>query len=324
MSTVSIPVQATDLQTAEQLAQQGLVAGKNYPGLTNLCALDKPLKQAGAHSHKKNTRKMTDQAREKRAKAATVAPQQVFDNLYFVGNRQVASWVIRTSEGLIMIDAMNTNQQAKKIIIAGMESLGLDPNELRYLIITHAHGDHYGGQEYLTERFSPRLVMSEADWRELEKPKQEISNPRWGKAPTRDLSVDNGDTITLGDTRIQLAVTPGHTLGTLSLIFPVQDQGKPHMAALWGGTGLNFGPNAERLAMYSSSAEQFRLLAQENQVDVFLSNHPTRDNSLARMKQLNNRNHQQTHPFVDPDALQAFALLRDCSQAQLKKLQASQ
>ena len=227
---------------------------------------------------------------------------------------------VKTSDGLILIDAMNSNRQSEAIIAEGIRSLGMDPNDIRYLIITHAHGDHYGGQEYIVNEFKPRVVMSEADWTELEKPEPEIFNPKWGLAPTRDISIEDGHVIELGDTKVELYVTPGHTLGTISLIFPVKDGQQKHMAAMWGGTGLNFGPNIERLQMYTDSAARFKQLADNKAVDVFLSNHPTRDNSVERMQALLQRQIDQPHPFVDTNATGAFALLRDCSLARVVKI----
>ncbi|RBP85592.1 MBL fold metallo-hydrolase [Marinomonas rhizomae] len=319
--TLCSQAQAQISISPEDLVKQGLLAGANYPGLTSLCEIDRPLKIAGDRRRSINKRSpLTDEERAQRAERSMLAPLRVFDNLYFVGNRSVASWVIQTSDGLILIDAMNSNRQSEAIIAEGIRSLGMDPNDIRYLIITHAHGDHYGGQEYIVNEFKPRVVMSEADWTELEKPEPEIFNPKWGLAPTRDISIEDGHVIELGDTKVELYVTPGHTLGTISLIFPVKDGQQKHMAAMWGGTGLNFGPNIERLQMYTDSAARFKQLADNKAVDVFLSNHPTRDNSVERMQALLQRQIDQPHPFVDTNATGAFALLRDCSLARVVKI----
>ena len=319
---LSSQIQAQSVSSPEELVRKGLSAGAKYPGLSSICEIDRPLKMSGSRGQSADNRPtLTDEERMQRAQRSMIAPQQVFDNLYFVGNRSVASWVIQTSEGLILIDAMNSNNQSEAIIAEGIRSLGMDPHDIRYLIITHAHGDHYGGQEFLVKNFQPRVVMSDRDWSELESPEPEISNPKWGVPPTRDVSINDGDVIELGNTKVELYVTPGHTLGTVSLMFEVRDSGNPHMAALWGGTGLNFGPNIERLKMYSDSAARFQRLSREKSVDVFLSNHPTRDNSVERLKQLTERSTDTPHPFVDRDAVGAFELLSNCSLAQLIKIE---
>lgn len=321
------PVQAeTNGQSAEALVQQGLKAGARFPGLSDICDLSRPLLTAGRRPQgagQSQRRELSTEERARRAAAAVIEPRQVFDNLHFVGVRGVASWVIQTSEGLIVVDALNNDEEARERIEGGLRTLGLDPKDIRTLIITHAHGDHYGGQNYLVETYASKVLMSEEDWQELEKPEQQFSNPRWGAPPKRDVSVKDGDTITLGDTTVKLYVTPGHTPGTVSLIFPVADKGEKHMVALWGGTGLNFGPNEARMRAYSASAGRFRDIAARQNVDVFMSNHPTRDGALDNLARLAERGPNDPHPFVaGNEALGAFDLLRDCSLAQAESIKA--
>jgi metallo-beta-lactamase class B len=97
-------------------------------------------------------------------------PMKVFDNLFFLGTKLVSAWAIRTSEGIILSDALNNDDEVERSIIGGLRKLGLDPAQIKYLLITHARGDHYGGANYLVEKYHPPVVMSETDWRELEKP----------------------------------------------------------------------------------------------------------------------------------------------------------
>ncbi len=64
----------------------------------------------------------------------------------------------------------------------------------------------------------------------------------FGTKPKRDIEATDGQKLTLGDTTLTLYITPGHTPGTISTVFPVKDNGTPHLAALWGGVGLNHRP----------------------------------------------------------------------------------
>src|SRR6185436_7524113 len=91
------------------------------------------------------------------------APMQVFDNLYFVGGDWVSAWLLKTSDGLILIDALNNAEEAAAVIEGGMARLGLDPRQIKYIVVTHGHGDHYGGAGYLVGKYRPRVVASEAD-----------------------------------------------------------------------------------------------------------------------------------------------------------------
>ncbi|SFO91922.1 metallo-beta-lactamase class B [Ectopseudomonas composti] len=107
-----------------------------------------------------------------------------------------------------------------------------------------------------------------------------------------------------------------------ALIFSVYDQGVEHKVTLWGGTGLNFGPDRQRILAYSASAERFRVLAKEQGADIFMSNHPSRDGARERLPMLKQRQPGEAHPFVAESAQVqgALELLRDCSYAQALKL----
>jgi metallo-beta-lactamase class B len=73
-------------------------------------------------------------------------PAKVFDNLYFVGSKIHSSWALTSSEGIILIDTLFTYNSEEEIV-GGVKKLGLDPAKIKYVIITHAHGDHMGRGE---------------------------------------------------------------------------------------------------------------------------------------------------------------------------------
>src|SRR5260370_22017121 len=95
----------------------------------------------------------------------------------------------------------------------GLRKVGLDPAEIRYVVISHAHGDHYGGAQYLKQKFNPRLVMSEIDWNTLEETQRDPlfgtkRNPLFGEPPKRDMAVAHRHTIPLTRTPPQSSVLP--------------------------------------------------------------------------------------------------------------------
>lgn len=230
-------------------------------------------------------------------KMPTPAPAKVFDNLYFVGNKWVSCWAITTSDGIILIDAMDNDDEAKTLIEAGLKTLGLDPSTIKTIIVTHGHGDHYGGVGYLKGKYGSRVVLSEADWVMMETG-LEFDRPDWGRPPARDISVVDGSVVALGDTKIDILLTPGHTPGTISLAFDVMDMGKVHRALLWGGTAFNFGRRPDRLPRlqtYIDATERVRELARQQSVDVFISNHDLFDGAVAKIDRLKTGG---ANPFV--------------------------
>src|SRR5262245_10574936 len=71
-------------------------------------------------------------------------PVKVFDNLYFVGQTEYSAWAITTSAGIIVMDAIY-NYSVEDEVINGLRTLGLDPKQIKFVAISHAHGDHVGG-----------------------------------------------------------------------------------------------------------------------------------------------------------------------------------
>lgn len=217
-------------------------------------------------------------------------PVKVFDNLYFVGMTEFSTWAVTTSDGIIVIDPI-FDYSVEAEVVDGLRKLGFDPADIRYVLVSHGHGDHAGGAKFLQDNFGARVLLAAADWDLLE-----AQNPSW--KPRRDMVVTDGEKLTLGDTTLTLYLTPGHTLGTVSTLIPVRDGGVPHVAALWGGTLFNFGPDVDRLQSYADSAARFRDLAGAAGADVLLSNHTDYDGSKQKLPALATRAPGQPHPYV--------------------------
>ncbi|MCW3836213.1 MBL fold metallo-hydrolase [Sphingomonas canadensis] len=225
-------------------------------------------------------------------------PAKIFDNLYFVGSRWTNAWAITTPGGIILLDAMDNDWEAEHVIAAGLKRLGLDPADIRYVIVSHGHGDHYGGAAWLKSRYGARIVMSAADWDLTDA--QRGSPPKEGRGlpPERDLAVRQGDRITLGGTEVEIYLTPGHTMGTISPIFDVLDHGRRHRAILWGGSSFNFGPaRPSQLDAYLQSALDAQRHVRRRSIDVLLSNHPEYDRSIVKAGAIRDRP-DAPNPFV--------------------------
>lgn len=225
-------------------------------------------------------------------------PLQLFDNFYYVGAAGVGSYLVKTSAGLILIDALGSSADAEKIIVPGIESFGLHPVDLKYVIVSHGHGDHYGGAQWLAEKYGARVVSSEADWQVMGRPAVPPPGapaPNWSPAPKKDLVAADGQKLTLGSTTITTVITPGHTPGTISVIVPISVDGEPHMLAIWGGTGIGRDPVGTR--QYVLSVDHFESYTEPLGVDAEISNHPFVDDGLARMEKLR-ANPKGSNPFI--------------------------
>jgi metallo-beta-lactamase class B len=240
-------------------------------------------------------------------------PARVFDDLYFLGQTAFSVWALKTREGFILVDAI-FDYSVEAEVLDGLRQLGLDPAQIRYVIISHAHGDHSGGAGIL-QRHGARIVMSEVDWALYEKSNQK------DKA-TRDIVATDGMELKLGDATVRVHLTPGHTHGTLSTILPVHDGSRRHVAALWGGTLFNFrdapdDPRNRRLETYAQSAARFRDVARAAGADILLSNHTAYDGTTVKLPALQRRTAGTPHPYViGGDAVQRyFTVAEHCAVA---------
>jgi metallo-beta-lactamase class B len=140
--------------------------------------------------------------------------------------------------------------------------------------------------------------------------------------PRRDMVVGNGERLTLGDTTVEFHDTPGHTPGTVSLIFQVKDGPRTHRVATWGGTGFNFELKAETFQTYINSAINYREIVAKSGADILLSNHTRLDGSATRLPAMANRKAGDPHPYViGNDAVQRYiTVARECARANLLRL----
>jgi len=248
------------------------------------------------------------------------APYKVFDDLYFVGTKIHSAWALTTSEGIIVIDTL-FDYAVEEEVGGGLKKLGLDPATIRYAVVTHPHPDHHGGAKFLQDRYRTRVVMSGADWDVIERLGGTAPG---GAVPSRDSLVSSvatdGQQLTLGDTTVTLYITPGHTPGTLSVVIPVREGGRPHVAALWGGTGLN--ADRESLEHYVRSAQRFDGIARQAGADIVLSNHTDWDGSKVNLPRLASRAPGDSNPYVvGAEAVRRYlTVARECATSRVMRL----
>ena len=227
-------------------------------------------------------------------------PFQVFDNLYFVGIGEVGSYVIETSEGLILIDTLWDNPGYTEYLLGNIREVGLDPMDIKYVLILQGHRDHYGGARALQGIIDARFGTAEED-------RKMIVNDFGEWAPRIDFIIEEGDSLTLGDTRLDFEITPGHTPGTTSIRFSVFDNGIEHLAYLHGGpllrtkdpaVGQEFIADLERIKQIPGIEVQIA-----NHFDIAARGAP---DLFGRAELLANRQPGESHPWVDPEHFQRW------------------
>jgi len=224
---------------------------------------------------------------------------KIFDNVYVIGNAGTVVYVFQTSDGLLMIDSLGADQTDTQLL-PGFKALGLDPAKVKVIVMGHGHGDHFGGSPYMQEHFGSKIYISAADWNLMEHPPANAKKKGPPPAlPQHDQVVVEGQPIVLGDFKLMPVAIPGHTPGSMGYIFPVKDNGKTRMAALYGGTILTPGPiSDEGLQTYLKSVVHFRDETKKSKVEVELQNHPLMDPIQNKLDKLASRKKGDSNPFV--------------------------
>jgi metallo-beta-lactamase class B len=239
-------------------------------------------------------------------------PAKLFDNLYYVGRTDVGAWLIKTSAGLVLIDTLYTPEDAEQIVDGGLRQLGLDPADLKVVFVTHFHGDHAGGVPWFRDK-GVRVMLSESDWSEL------------GGAPDADSIAHDGQTIMVGDTPFTVVLTPGHTPGAISLIFPVVENGVQHKAVIMELSPRG-GIDVHRDAV--AGIEHLAEFTGRESVDVALHPHEMIFDPVARdfIMSASTRTAGSANPLViGKESMQRFAsMVGTCWKARIATMEAAQ
>lgn len=248
-----------------------------------------------------------------------VEPVRVFDNLYNVGT-SFHVWAVTTSEGIILLNS--GKDYSVDGVIDGLKKMGLDPANVKYVIILMPHDLHYGGAKLFQDRYHSRVLLSEADWNVIANTKYVPGRLK----PRKDMVVKDGQKLTLGDTTLTLHVTPGHGPGSLSILVPLKDGNQRHLGALIGGRDWNyleegihyFSSEAEAIRTWKASANRFRDIAERAGVDVFLTTRSNHDLTAQKVRAVRSRKPGDPHPYVNMNAAKRYlTVISECMDAQL-------
>ena len=239
-----------------------------------------------------------------------IAPFQIFGNLYYVGDQKVTSHLIDTGDGLILFDTGYGH--TTHMMLDSIRGAGFDPKDIKIIIQSHGHFDHFGSGEALRKITGAKVYMSGVDTRLLQQ-RPDRALIEWGPCPDDpvcwpDVLIEDGDHVRLGNTDILCVLSPGHTAGTMTYFFDVSDGEKTLRAGYFGGTGM--------LGIYQDFCKKFDLpldLCQQMKktieklrgysVDIMLGNHPAQNRTLEKRAVMLETGE---NPFLDSSAWQQF------------------
>ena len=218
-------------------------------------------------------------------------PHKVAGNLYYIGTRSLASFLVTTPEGHILI---NTNYEAG---VPGLrdsvEKLGFKFGDIKIVLGSHAHGDHMEGDALVKEMTGAQVMAMAEDVPALERMKP------GGKAHPIDRILHDGDRVILGGTTLVARLTPGHTRGCTTWTTTIRDDGRDLSVVIVGSMGSNpgfqFVNNKDNPSIADEYKQGFRVL-RSLKPDVPLASHPAMYEMAAKFARIG----KGPNPFVDP------------------------
>jgi len=237
------------------------------------------------------------------------APFKIADNLYYVGSKGLANYLITTPQGHILI---NSDLEANvPMIRASVEQLGFKFTDIKILLISHAHWDHNAGSAAIKAQTGAQYMVMDADVANVESGGK--TDFQYGKSPGSlypvtkvDRVLHDGDQVKLGDAVLVAHLTPGHTKGCTTWTMKVRDGGRTYDAVIVGSPNVNAGCKLVNNPLYPEIAadyeKMFRVL-KSLPCDVFLGAHGDYydlDSKYARLQK------GDKAAFVDPDGYKKY------------------
>lgn len=242
-------------------------------------------------------------------------PHRIVGNLYYVGSRGLASYLITTPKGHVLINS--SLESSVPLIRDSVEKLGFHFNDVKILLISHAHWDHCAGSALLKQITGAKYFVMQEDAAVVESGGKDDfeygGSPDTQYKPAKvDRLLHDGDKVQLGDARLEAHLTPGHTKGTTTWTMKAGDgRGKSYDVVIVGSPNVNPGYKLVGNAQYPQIAQNYERTFQVLKslpCDIFLGAHGSyygMEAKFARMKT------GAANPFIDPDGYKSYVSERE-------------
>jgi metallo-beta-lactamase class B len=239
---------------------------------------------------------------------------RIADNLYYVGSKGLASYLVTSSQGHILI---NSNVEAGvELIRASVESLGFKFTDIKILLISHAHWDHDAGSATIKKLTGARYMVMEGDVPVVQSGGkndfQYADDPSTFYPPTNvDRVLHDGDEVKLGDAVLTARLTAGHTKGCTTWTMKVKDGEKTRNVVIIGSPNVNPGYQLVDNKLYPQIAQDYDkgfAVLKSLPIDYFLGAHGSyfdMEAKYARMKA------GAANVFIDPQGYKEYVADRE-------------
>ena len=241
-----------------------------------------------------------------------VHPFRIYGNVYYVGDSWVCVHLIDTGDGLLLIDSGNVCATAW--LVQAIWEAGFQPDDVKWIILSHGHLDHTGGAQFFRDTFGTKLYLGEPDAQMF------AAHPEFSliqDSPsllddvfTPDEVIREGDVLQFGSVTISCVLVPGHTAGCVALFFDAEENGVKKRCGYYGGFGFNtltvqhlneYGDTAR--TMWQTYEDSIRKVLRRK-VDIFLGNHTVNNRTLEKQSML--EKDPSVNPFIDPSEWETY------------------
>jgi glyoxylase-like metal-dependent hydrolase (beta-lactamase superfamily II) len=276
------------------------------------------------------------------------------ENAWYFGADGLGVIVVRTPDGLVIVDTMTTPEEFEQVVLNEMPAAGLNPADIRYIFLGHMHSDHTGGANVI-QRLAPdaKVVMGAPDAAIVDQAREALrvgqtpppgATVRWRSRPTDpaeaaslnalrirsipnriDIRVEPEPGMTTGSMRIRVGpstevvavLDPGHTPGQMSVIIPVEHQGSTRQLLVISGND-----NPEEAAQYATSMDYLRSIAAQTGADTLINTHGYQSAMFYHLRRLQ-ADPTAPNPFImGPSGVDRFlGIFADCQRATNQRLQ---
>lgn len=234
-----------------------------------------------------------------------IKPFEIFGNLYYVGDSWVCVHIIDTGDGLLMLDAGNCGAEA--MLIHSIWEMGFNPSDVKWIILSHGHVDHFGAASFFKRMFGTRIYLGAPDVQMFrEEPYLSMVQESGNCMDTLvdiDVEIQDGDVHKFGNTEVQFCLVPGHTRGCIACFFDVVDGKEKKCAGYYGGFGFNTlqkdylieigDVDCNMRQIYLDSLKKVR----DKKVDIFIGNHTANVDLVNKQKYM--LEHPNENPFIN-------------------------
>jgi metallo-beta-lactamase class B len=242
------------------------------------------------------------------------APFRIADNLYYVGSKGLANYLIVTPAGNILI---NSDTEANvPMVKASIEKLGFKYSDTKILLISHAHWDHDAGSALIKKQTGAAYMVMDADVSVVESGgKKDFA---YGNDPTTlypavkvDRVLHDGDQVKLAGAVLVAHLTPGHTKGCTTWTMKATDRGKTYDVVIVGSPNVNAGYRLVNNREYPQIAQDYEKMwsvLKSLPCDIFLGAHGEYFDMEAKYARMTAGG---ANPFIDPDGYKAYVAQKE-------------